>query len=607
MSAALLFIVAAIVILPVASRLGVPSAVGFIVAGVVISPLVAAMGLDAVSIQFFAEIGIVFLFFAIGLELSPSRLLAMRAAVFGLGGASTAASTLVPAALLLLLTDWPAQVAIVCGLAIGLSSAVLVLRPMQNRIDQDLTQAGRGIVLFQCLAVIAVFYLLPFVSLDELTDTLAAGSAADDEHSSRLVDPADLVIRAAILIAALVLVRVALRPILRIIEATNIRDLFTAMALGLVLGMIVLCQMVGLPPVAGGLVAGVLAADTRYRNQLEADIRPFQGLLIGLYFMTIGVTINFGLLFADPLLIFGVIVAALLIKVGAVYVAARVYGLDSREALMTGFELAPGGELGLAVVSVSAANSVVPFSLAQLVIYAIVGTMVMPYVCRPLLRRIPGFAVGESTTVRKLRVFISYSRRDAGQAMNVVSLLERHGVDVIIDTEDMPFGEEWQRELDYHLKQSDLVIWMVSRQSIESNWCRWELDRVLAYHKRILPVLIEDLSLDKLPPGLEQYQVLPRKGIFDYKDKGHKDMLVDAVREDNEWLKQQTRLSERARLWVGDDRNDDWLLRGTELDAARNWQADAAGYDQDPAVLDLIHASTLTVDTEADTNRRSEV
>ncbi len=294
MNQAILFLLAALVIVPIALRLGLGSVLGYLLAGVVIGPVGLALVSDPAAILQVSELGVVLMLFVIGLELEPKRLWAMRGAVFG-GGAL---EMLVCTALLLpvpLLLGWSWQASLVAALAMALSSTAIVVGLLQERnlMGTPMGQKAFAMLLFEDIAAI------PLLALAAVLGT-AAVAAAPGAHAAG--DPfTSPWAQIGAVLAVIVVGRYVAYPVMRIIARQPARELFTAVALLLVLGVAALMHRVGLSMGLGAFLAGVLLASSEYRHALESDILPFKGLLLGLFFIAVGMSMQLGLLVSDPL------------------------------------------------------------------------------------------------------------------------------------------------------------------------------------------------------------------------------------------------------------------------------------------------------------------
>ncbi len=401
---AFIFLIAGVVAVPIASRLGLGSVLGYLIAGIVISPILAVLGVDVISIQHFAEFGVVMMLFLVGLELEPKLLWSMRAKLLGLGGGQVGLTTLlVMAAAMALGQPW--TIALAIGLVLALSSTAIVLQTLGEKglMKSDGGQSSFSVLLFQDIAVIPMLALIPLLALPELAEftpdatghgtethveqTDGHGDAHGDDHgdghgaSMSLVDGLNGWQTALVTIGAVAAVILGgsylTGPIFRFIAAAQLRELFTATALMMVIGIALLMSLVGLSPALGTFLAGVVLANSEYRHELESDIDPFKGLLLGLFFMTVGAGINFGLLFDN----FGVIVALTIglmaVKVLVLLILAWIFKLDGADKWLFGLGLAQAGEFGFVLLSFTVANHVIPSGLADLLLLVVALSMLL--------------------------------------------------------------------------------------------------------------------------------------------------------------------------------------------------------------------------------------
>ena len=334
----LIFLIAAVVAVPLFRRLGLGAVLGYLVAGVVMGPFGWKLVKEPESVLGFSELGVVLLLFVIGLELSPARLWVMRRQVFGIGGLQVLISALlIGAALSLLDMGWKAD--LVIGLGLALSSTAVGLQLLAERKELT-TRYGRlafAILLFQDLAAIPLLALIPL-----LGEAKAAG------HSTLSLDA---VLRAVGMIAVVVIGgRLLLRQLFRAVAWTKMGEVFTATSLLVVVGTAWLMQWAGLSMGLGAFLAGVLLADSEFRHELEAQIEPFKGLLLGLFFIAVGMSINVNRVMAEPMLIAQGVIGLLLLKSLVLFaIGLRPGRLPVREALMLGSVLALGGEFAFVV------------------------------------------------------------------------------------------------------------------------------------------------------------------------------------------------------------------------------------------------------------------
>ncbi|MEM6486210.1 MAG: cation:proton antiporter, partial [Pseudomonadota bacterium] len=295
------FLLAAVVAIPIASRLGLGSVLGYLVAGVIIGPVLGLTGSEeSVEIQHYAEFGVVMMLFLVGLELEPAALWRMRARLLGLGGLQVALTASIFTAIALQFAiDWRTAIAI--GLLLSLSSTAIVLQTFQEKglNRSEGARSAFSVLLFQDIAVIPMLALVPLLAIPEL-QVSDSSHAGDEHHSMSLVEGLSGWMYALVVLGAIGTVVVAghflSRPLFHIVAATKIREAFTATALMLVVGIALLMNLVGLSPALGTFLAGVVLANSEFRHELETDIEPFKGLLLGLFFLTVGAGVQFGVL-----------------------------------------------------------------------------------------------------------------------------------------------------------------------------------------------------------------------------------------------------------------------------------------------------------------------
>ena len=303
---AFLFLIAGVVAVPIASRLGLGSVLGYLLAGIAISPILGWLHVDVVSIQHFAEFGVVMMLFLVGLELEPQVLWKMRNKLLGLGGLQVVVTAILVTAIAMAV-GYTWTVALAIGLVFSLSSTAIVLQTLNEKglMRSDGGQSSFSVLLFQDIAVIPMLAFVPLLALPELQELAAAAhGAGDDGHASlSLVDQVTGWQRALLTAGAIAFVYVAgsylTRPIFRFIAMAKLRELFTAAALLMVIAIALLMVVVGLSPALGTFLAGVVLANSEYRHELESDIDPFKGLLLGLFFISGGAAIRFVLLLSN--------------------------------------------------------------------------------------------------------------------------------------------------------------------------------------------------------------------------------------------------------------------------------------------------------------------
>lgn len=356
---ALIFLLAAVLIVPILKRLGLGEVLGYLVAGLVIGPSALGLVRDAEAVLHFAEIGIVFLLFIIGLELKPSRLRLMRKAVFGFGSLQMLVTWL----LLVLGCRWwlglsiPAT--IVVSFCLALCSTPLVLHILGERRELN-TRHGRlafAMLLFQDIATIPLLAAIPFLADDAL---LAAGREP-------LLDR--ILIATCALIGLIAGARYLLRPLFRL--AAGSREVFAGASLLVVIGAALLMHLAGLSMALGAFVAGIMLSDTEYRHTIEADIEPFRGLLLGLFFMAIGMTAKVELLFQSPALVLGLTAALLITKMVCMLIAGRLFRASWADSFNLAMLLPQGGEFGFVVLTAAGASALIDQATIELLVLVI--------------------------------------------------------------------------------------------------------------------------------------------------------------------------------------------------------------------------------------------
>lgn len=357
---ALIFMAAALIVVPIGKRLGLSPVLGYLLAGVLIGPGGIELIGDADGVLHFAEIGVVFLLFIIGLELQPSRLWVMRKEVFGLGTAQVILSTAGIATLIHVFIGMSWTQSTILGFALALSSTAFVLQLLteQKQLMAPFGRAAFGILLLQDIAVI------PGLAAISLLGVSAASSQNINWSMLGLV------------VVGLVASRFLLRPALRFIASTGIDELFAAAGLLLVLGAALAMNAAGISMGLGAFIAGMMVADSEYRHQIETDILPFKGLLLGLFFIAVGMSADLHLLAAEPIQVLGATLGLVLMKAAFMYPLARLRGLERAEAIRASVVLSQGGEFAFVLLTAAASAALLPGSVAEFVILVVTLSMV---------------------------------------------------------------------------------------------------------------------------------------------------------------------------------------------------------------------------------------
>jgi glutathione-regulated potassium-efflux system ancillary protein KefC len=358
---AAIYFAAAVVAVLIAQRVGLGSVAGYLLAGIAIGPWGLKIVGNVQDIRALAELGVVFLLFVIGLELEPTRLWSLRGRLIGLGMSQVLGSTAAFAFLGWMLGA-DARVALIAGMALCLSSTALALQPLEERgaLGTRGGQAAFAILLFQDLAVIPMLALLPLLG--------AATSASEFAWH-------DVLYPGAAIAATLVFGHYLLRPIFRHVARTRLREIFTAFALLLVLGIALAYEATGLSMALGAFLAGVLLAESEYRHEIQAAVEPFKGLLLGLFFIAVGMGVDFGVLLAKPLVVLALVGGLFALKGGVLWLIARRAGLPASELPLFVLLLAPGSEFAFVLLGPGAAGGLLAPQTIQAITLAVALSM----------------------------------------------------------------------------------------------------------------------------------------------------------------------------------------------------------------------------------------
>ena len=367
-----IYLSAAVVAVPLSKALGLGSIIGYLAAGIAIGPWGLGLVTNVQDILHFAEFGVVLMLFLVGLELEPKRLWSMRRPIFGFGSAQVLACTLAVSAGALAM-GWPWQTALVAGLGLSLSSTAIALQVLNERnlMPTSSGHAGFSILLFQDVAAIPILALLPLLAVS----SMANGAAAPVDHAQEAI-------KIVAVIGGIVLGgRLAVRPVFRWIAASKTPEIFTAASLLLVVGIAGLMLLVGLSMALGAFLAGVLLAESEYRRELETNIEPFKGLLLGLFFIAVGMGVDFGVLAQFPLQMLGIVVGFLVLKGVVLYGLSRVMQVPFQERPVLTVLLAQGGEFAFVVFQTAVGAQVISGQTASL----LVGSVALSMLVTPLL------------------------------------------------------------------------------------------------------------------------------------------------------------------------------------------------------------------------------
>lgn len=380
-----IYLGAMLIAVPISVRLGLGSVLGYLIAGIAIGPVLGLVGSETQDLQHYAEFGVVLMLFLIGLELEPRALWDMRKRLIGLGGSQVLLSIGILAAGAMAL-GLAAPTALAVGITLALSSTAIVLTTLTEK-DLMRTPGGRGafsVLLTQDIAVIPALALLPLLATASPMRLNNDGSivrGSEDHHSLSLVDglPAwGMTLVTLFAVIGVILAGRYVSPfIFKIIHRTKLKELYTVAALVFVVGIAVVMLLVGLSPALGAFVAGVVLANSEFKHELEADIEPFKGLLLGLFFITVGAGINFTTLLDRPFQIFGLTLAVMIIKGAVLYGIARTSRLQGRDRWLFTLSLAQAGEFGFVLVAFGVSQSVFNVPTAQTLLLVVAMSMLL--------------------------------------------------------------------------------------------------------------------------------------------------------------------------------------------------------------------------------------
>jgi monovalent cation:proton antiporter-2 (CPA2) family protein len=363
-----IYLVAAVCAVPLAKRCGLGSVLGYLIAGILIGPFALKLiGHIDTSVEQVSEFGVVMMLFLVGLELKPAMLWNLRVPLLCMGGLQVIVTAVVICALVMLL-GFRIRASLAVGLILALSSTAIVLQSFHEKgwMTRVAGKHAVAVLLFQDIAAIPMLALMP----------LLASRIINVHYSAAAAWKQALLVTAAVL-GIIVAGRFLLRPILRYIAASKLRESFTATALLIVIGIALAMQAVGLSPALGTFLAGVVLADSEYRHELESDIEPFKGLLLGLFFISVGVSINFDLVFQNPFLICGLVLALILIKAAVILGLNRGFKLPIRDNILLAMALAQGGEFCFVLLSYAVQQEVLTAEVGGLIKLVVALSMLL--------------------------------------------------------------------------------------------------------------------------------------------------------------------------------------------------------------------------------------
>lgn len=513
---ALIYLGAAIIAVPLAKRLGLGSVLGYLLAGILIGPYALGLVGDQTEVMHFAEFGVVMMLFLVGLELHPARLWRMRHAILGLGGLQVTLTAAVLFALCYWLLPLPWQSALAIGLMLALSSTAIVLQSLEEKgwLRIEAGQNAFSVLLFQDIAVIPMLALLPLLAF--------APTSAPTAHSN-LIEDLPVLAQVGIsttLIAAIILAgKYVSAPLFRFIAETRMREIFTVFALFLVVAIALLMQLVGLSPALGTFLAGVVLAESDFRHELEADIEPFKGLLLGLFFVAVGANIDFALLadnFADVLLMVLILIT---VKAVILFALAHVFKLASGHKLLFTLALAQGGEFAFVLLTTSSSLQILTTEQVNLVTLVVAISMLMAPLLLILYERLqrrsnssntPAFDKPEHIAASKNVIIAGYGR--FGQVIG--RLLSAQGYDITV--------------LDHSPSQIELLRRFGTQVFYGDAGRKELLDAAGAEHAQMLVIAIDDADKTLAIIELAKKHYPHLKLVARARDRRHAYQLIGA-------------------------------------------------------------------------------
>lgn len=374
---ALIYLVAAVVSVPLAKKLGLGSVLGYLLAGVIIGPFVLKLiGNEAGEVMHFAEFGVVLMLFVIGLELQPSLLWKMRRSIFGLGGLQVLITSVVIAGVALLF-NFKINRAIAIGLILALSSTAIVLQTLSEKglMRNIAGKSAFSVLLFQDMAVIPILAILPILAAMGISNNISESELNNITGVASLSGWLQLLIIIGVIVTIIFVGRFVARYIFRFVAETGMHEIFTALALLMVIGIALAMDAIGLSPALGTFLAGVVLADNEYRHELETTIDPFKGLLLGLFFISVGASINFLVLFENPLQILGFVILLIVIKFIVLIILGRFFKLKKGYEFLFAFLLAQSSEFAFVLISFSKQNQLFDDKTAGLLLLVVTLSM----------------------------------------------------------------------------------------------------------------------------------------------------------------------------------------------------------------------------------------
>ncbi|KAA1162763.1 potassium transporter [Pseudoalteromonas fuliginea] len=431
---ALIYLAAAIVAVPIAKRVGLGSVLGYLIAGILIGPYALGVVGDQTDVMHFAEFGVVMMLFLVGLELQPSRLWTLRHSILGLGGLQVVLSAAAIFAFCYWFFAMHWQTALAIGLMLALSSTAIVLQSLEEKgwLKQEAGQNAFSVLLFQDIAIIPILALLPLLAFAPQTNT----KEISDSIIASWPVWQQVCVSVAVIAAIIAGGKYVSAPLFRYIAQTHMREIFTIFALFLVVAIALVMQSIGLSPALGTFLAGVVLAESEFRHELEADIEPFKGLLLGLFFITVGASINFELLFNEFSTVIALVVLLIVVKACILFALAVTFKINSKQQLLFALALAQGGEFAFVLLSVTTTLSILTPEQTSLVTLVVAVSMLIAPLLLMVYEQIqkrsssalPEFDKPEQISTAKHVIIAGYGR--FGQIMG--RLLHAQGYEITV-------------------------------------------------------------------------------------------------------------------------------------------------------------------------------
>ncbi len=361
---AVIYLASAVICVPIAKKLGLSSILGYLFAGIIIGPFAFGfIGQQGQDIMHFAEFGVVMMLFLIGLELDPSKFWKMRRFILGMGSLQVVGTTVILFVLSSLIFDWHWEATLAISVALALSSTAIVMQTLKEKglSNTSMGRSSFAVLLFQDIAVIPILALLPLLA----ADYMQIENTSHQSAMSNLQGWIQTLVVVGMLSSIFIGGRYLFVPLLKIIAKTRLQELFTASALLLVVGVSYLMQLVGLSPALGAFMAGVILANSEFKHELEGDIAPFKGLLLGLFFIGVGASINFELIFSDPIFILAYGAGLTLVKFLVLFATGKIYKKKVEQNFLFSIGLSQAGEFGFVIMSFCMLLNIVPDVLAN--------------------------------------------------------------------------------------------------------------------------------------------------------------------------------------------------------------------------------------------------